>query len=289
MNPPDADLQRWLEFARDVALEAGGVLMRHYEALAPEDISRKGRIDMVTVADHASEALVTARLRERFPDHVIVAEESAAAGTGPFPRDVPRWYVDPLDGTTNYVRGFPFFAVSIACWRGDEPLVGVVHAPYLEETFTAARGAGARLGERRLRVTSTATLEEAVLATGFHYDRRTLVANNIANFNNLILEVRGIRRAGSAAIDLAYVAAGRLDGFWEPHLNAWDVAAGALLIEEAGGRVTDFAGGRDFLHGRSIVASGPALHDRIRERLVEGPGIDPDRPAGGAEGASRAV
>ncbi|MBN2491608.1 MAG: inositol monophosphatase [Planctomycetes bacterium] len=272
MTPAGIEAAGCLKFARELALAAGGILMRHHEALAPAEIGRKGPIDMVTVADRESEALVAARLRARFPDHVIVAEESAALA-GPFPPEVPRWYVDPLDGTTNYVRGFPFFAVSIACWRGDEPLVGVVHAPYLEETFTAARGAGAYLGGRRLRVTCTAALEEALLATGFHYDRRTLAANNVRNFNNLILEVRGIRRTGSAAMDLAYVAAGRLDGFWEPHLNAWDVAAGILLVQEAGGRVTDFAGGRDFLEGRSIVAAGPALHERIRERLVEGPGI----------------
>jgi len=275
MSPrSEPDPLELLQTARELAREAGRILMRHYERLEPEHVARKGRIDMVTVADHESEALITSRLTDRYPQHVIVAEESSAdASASPVPSEVLRWYVDPLDGTTNYVRGFPFFAVSIACWRGDAPLAAVVHAPYMNETFTAAAGAGAFLGERRIRVTNTATLEEAVIATGFHYDRRTLEANNLGNFGNLILDVRGIRRAGSAAIDLAYVAAGRLDGFWEPYLGAWDVAAGVLLVREAGGVVTDFAGGGGYLHGRSIVAAGPTLHPRIRERLVEGPGI----------------
>lgn len=268
--------------AREIAEEAGAVLMRHHERLRPDQIDRKGRIDMVTVADHESEELIKQRLATAAPGHLIVAEESAPeAGALPvdaMPADVPRWYVDPLDGTTNFVRGFPFFAVSMACWLGGEPLAGVVHAPYLGETFYAARGEGAfleerRQGTRRLAVTATDRLEDAILATGFHYDRKTLVANNVGNFTNLILDVRGVRRAGAAAIDLAYVAAGRLDGFWEPYLSAWDVAAGILLIREAGGVVTDFSGGDDYLHGRSLVAAGPALHGLIRDRLVEGPGI----------------
>jgi len=253
-------------------MEAGEILLRHHESLKPGDVDRKGRIDMVTVADRVSETHIKDRIRAAFPDHVIVAEESSPGDVGAAV-DVPRWYVDPLDGTTNFVNGLPVFGVSIACWQGDVPQAAVVHAPYLGETWRAARGQGAFLGDRRLHVTGVDQLEDAVIATGFHYDRKTQKANNVGNFNNLILEVRGLRVNGSAALDLAYVAAGRLDGFWEAYLGTWDVAAGILLVKEAGGRVTDFTGGNDSLCGGSIVAAGPVLHGRILERLVEGPGI----------------
>ncbi len=269
------DPNRMLAVAREAAEAAGAIQLEHFETLAPDEIHHKGAIDLVTVADTASERAIVDRLRAAFPDHAIVAEEGGEAAASN--TDAPRWYVDPLDGTTNYVHGFPLFGASIACWSATgEPLVGVVHAPYLRETFHAVRGGGAFLGDRRLSVTPVDRLDEAVLATGFAYGRKTLAANNVANFDAMILDVRGIRRGGSAALDLAYVAAGRLDGMWEPWLNAWDVAAGILLVREAGGLVTDFTGGGDPLHGRAIVAAGPRLHPQIRAKLVEGPGLAGD-------------
>ncbi|MHC5212895.1 MAG: inositol monophosphatase family protein, partial [Planctomycetota bacterium] len=180
--------------------------------------------------------------------------------------------VDPLDGTVNFSQAHPFFAVSIALYDGDRPLVGVVHAPRLGETFAAAAGRGAHLDGRRLAVSTKTRLLDSVLATGFAYRRTELADNNVGHFDDMILRVRGLRRGGSAALDLAYVAAGRLDGHWEPHLNAWDVAAGALLVLEAGGRVSTMDGGDGWLHGDSILAAGPGLHGPMAAVLA---GRDP--------------
>jgi myo-inositol-1(or 4)-monophosphatase len=272
-----------LPIVEQVAREAGELLMSHHAPVPRAAPRMKGLRDPVTEADLASERHIVARLKAHFPEVPIHAEEETreAAGEGP---DAPVWYVDPLDGTVNFSQSHPFFAVSIALYRGVRPVVGVVHAPALRETFTAAAGRGTRLDGAPLRVSSKAALIESVLATGFAYRRHELADDNVARFADMVLRVRGMRRAGSAALDLAFVAAGRLDGYWEPHLNCFDVAAGALLVREAGGLVTDLEGGDDWLHGRSILAAGPALHPVLAATLAASA---PTAPTAAARGARR--
>ncbi|MAF65672.1 MAG: inositol monophosphatase [Planctomycetes bacterium] len=254
-----------LEVARTVAVEAGELLLESFGQLAASQIrSKSAARDLVTEADLASERLLVARLRECFPEHRIESEEEVRDAPDD---DAPRWFLDPLDGTVNFVHGLPAFAVSMGLWAGGEPRVAVVHLPRLDETFCAVRGGGAWLGERRLRVSRTAELGQAVLATGFPYRRGELEHSNLENFNRFFYDLRGVRRTGAAAVDLAYVAAGRLDGFWELHLSPHDVAAGALLVREAGGVVTDADGGEDWLRGGHLVAAGRALQPQIRARV----------------------
>jgi myo-inositol-1(or 4)-monophosphatase len=255
-----------LAVAEAAAREAGALLLESFGRIERSRVKTKSASrDLVTAADVESERLVVARLRAAFPDHAIEAEEEVHDA----PEDLrPRWFLDPLDGTVNFVHGIPAFAVSLALYRGNEPEVAVVHLPRLQETFTAERGKGARLDGRPIRVSETASLGEAILATGFPYRRNELPNNNLENFNRFFLDVRGIRRMGSAAMDLAYVAAGRLDGFWELHLAPHDVAAGALIVREAGGIVTDVDGGESWLRGGHIVAANPRLVLAIRARVT---------------------
>jgi myo-inositol-1(or 4)-monophosphatase len=261
-----AERTRILQFAQAAAEEAGGVLLDHLGRLEVGQVaSKSARRDLVTAADLASERLLVARLRERFPDHAIEAEEQTQDARGD--DGELRWFLDPLDGTVNFVHGLPAFAVSMALWRGDTPEVAVVHAPRLGETFCALRGGGATLDGKPIRVSATAALGDALLATGFPYRREALEHSNLENFAAFFYDVRGLRRMGSAAIDLAYTAAGRLDGFWELHLSPHDVAAGGLLVLEAGGMVRDADGGDDWLRGGSLVAAGPGLFELIRARV----------------------
>lgn len=264
------DLAAALQGTVDAARAAGEVILARDGLLPQAQLGHaprmKGLRDPVTEADLASERLLVARLRELVPGAAIVAEEETRERAG----DGLAFYVDPLDGTVNFSQAHPFFAVSVALYRGPEPLLGVVHAPRLRETFAARAGGGATLNGTRLAVSDKARLIDAVLATGFAYGRNELPDDNVGHFADFVLRVRDLRRCGSAALDLAYVAAGRLDGFWEPHLNPWDVAAGALLVREAGGRVTDMRGGPDWLHGRSILAAPPALHDAMADVLRGG-------------------
>jgi myo-inositol-1(or 4)-monophosphatase len=251
-----------------IAREAGALLLERYGRLTRGEIHRKGAgpRDLVTAADQESERLVVARLSAAFPDHAIVAEDGggrAADGT-----DRPTWIVDPLDGTTNYVQGIPFFCVSLGLVEGGSPVLGVVHAPALGQTFSGTRGEGAWEDGRPVSVSATPMLSEAVVATGFAYERDWLADHNLDNFVGVGMKVRGLRRFGAAALDLAYVASGRLDGFWELHLKPWDVAAGAALVVAAGGRVTDFRGGTDFLHGRHVVATNGLVHEALRTALA---------------------
>lgn len=257
-------LPELLAFAIDTASAAGREILA-LDSPFPRAPTMKGLRDPVTEADLASERLIVERLRAQCPGMSIVAEEETRSGS----TDGLTWYVDPLDGTVNFSQAHPFFAVSLALYDGPTPLVGVVHAPRLGETFSALRGGGATLDGRPLAVSSKQQLIDAVLATGFAYRRHELADDNVGHFVDLILKVRGIRRAGSAALDLAYVAAGRLDAYWEPHLNSFDVAAGALLVSEAGGRVTDMQGGDQWLHGGTIVAGGAALHGALIAVLGE--------------------
>ena len=219
----------------------------------------KGAVDLVTDADLAAEELAIRLLRAEFPDHAIVAEESApSAAPG-----ANCWYVDPLDGTTNFAHRYPHVAVSIAFARQGEIVLGVVHDPLRDEQFAAARGAGATLNGQPIRVSDTPTLDRALLATGFPYDRRERAAFYVRHLERFLSRGQCIRRSGCAALDLCYVGCGRLDGFWEWNLKPWDTAAGALIVTESGGRISDFAGGRFSPHGAQALASNARIHDEM--------------------------
>lgn len=266
-----------LAVAIAAAHAAGAVLRSMFEGELTIE-HKSSAIDLVTAADRAAEAVVLERLRAAFPDDAIVAEESGTHAGG-----ARRWIVDPLDGTTNYAHRFPHFGVSIACYVGDDALVGVVYDPLRDETFTAAAGGGAwldspRHARARLGVSARSGLGESLLATGFAYDHATSRDGNLAEFNHMLPLVRGIRRPGSAALDLAYVAAGRVDGYWEYHLAAWDWAAGALLVREAGGVVTTIDGGRWTLTSPSIAVGGVAVHGAMLAELGAVKRTDGHRP-----------
>jgi myo-inositol-1(or 4)-monophosphatase len=247
-----------IQFAADVAREAGALL----RGLAPGTralATKASEIDLVTEADRRSEALILTRIAAEYPDHGVLAEE----GSGRPARSLFRWIVDPLDGTTNYAHGFPHYAVSIALEEKGRVVGGVVYDVPSGELFVAERGQGAYLNQARLRVSQVTGLSQALLATGFPYDRQTSEANNFDHFVAMKKRAQGVRRAGSAALDLCYVASGRVDGFWEMKLQPWDVAAGALLVSEAGGRLSDFAGGPFDGTGLEVVASNGLVHDEI--------------------------
>lgn len=253
-----------IDAAIAIAKEAGALLLERYGRLTGAEIARKGPRDFVTAADRDAEALIERRLAEEFPDHGLLGEEGARRGSA----SGPVWIVDPLDGTTNFVHGIPFFAVSIGLVDDGKPVLGVVHAPALGRTFFGAPGSGAFDDERPLSVSVTPDLSEALVATGFGYALDTVPDHNLDNLASVARVARGIRRLGSAALDLAFVAAGHLDAFWELHLSPWDVAAGVAIVRAAGGTVTDVRGGDDWLHGRTIVASNGLLHDVLRRHLV---------------------
>jgi len=232
-------------------------------------IEYKGPVDLVTETDRAVEALVVERLRRAFPDHLIVAEEAASAGRIERPAaEQYAWYLDPLDGTVNFAHGFPHFAVSLALARGTELLFGIVHDPMRDETWVASRGGGATLNGAPIRVSATDQLDHALLATGFPYDRRTRLDFYVGFLTDFIGRARDVRRAGSAALDLCYVACGRFDGFWEWKLKPWDTAAAALIVREAGGTITDFRGAVFDLYAEQTLASNGRLHAEMVQVLT---------------------
>jgi myo-inositol-1(or 4)-monophosphatase len=243
--------------------EAGRVLMQKYAAGVT--VTYKGAIDLVTEADHAAEQVIVALLRKRHPDHDILAEEGDYGQSGAD----QRWIVDPLDGTTNFAHGFPWFAVSIALEVRGKVVLGAVFNPHNRELFIAERGQGALLNGRTLRVSTTDSLSRAMLATGFAYDHKHSPDNNYAHFEKFQRHAQAVRRAGVASLDLACVAAGRFDGFWELKLKPWDVAAGVLLVTEAGGRVTDYCGDPMPLERGEILASNGLLHAAMQQVLAE--------------------
>lgn len=243
---------------------AGRILMEKYEAGVT--VAYKGAIDLVTEADLASEQAVVAILRARHPEHDILAEEGDYGRRGAD----QRWIVDPLDGTTNFAHGFPWFAVSIALEVRGVVVLGAVFNPHNNELFVAERGAGATLNGRQLQVSSTDRLESALLATGFAYDHKVSPENNYEQFASFQRVAQAVRRAGVASLDLACVAAGRFDGFWELKLKPWDVAAGVLLVEEAGGQVSDYAGAPMPLERGEILASNGHLHLVMQQVLGQG-------------------
>lgn len=265
------DLQAVCETAVEIARAAGALLRDGQDAHKLEE-HKSSAIDLVTEYDGASEQLIVAGLRAAFPEHGIVGEEGAAQAAA----EQLCWYVDPLDGTVNYAHGLPIYAVSLGLWDGARPLVGVVYNPALEHLFTAVAGVGSWLqqGERRrpLRVSSRDRLLTALLGTGFPYDRHTSPHDNVAQMAAFLKQAQGIRRAGAAALDLCYVAAGWLDGYWEFKLHSWDVAAGALIVQEAGGRVSRPDGAPLVLDDRiDLVASNGRIHAEMLRVLAATP------------------
>ncbi|WP_114992834.1 inositol monophosphatase family protein [Synechococcus sp. UW179A] len=262
LTPPR--LEELSQIARATANLGGSVLMQHYGQLV--SIQQKARAgDLVTNADLAAEKAVLSGLGEATPEISVLAEESGAKG------DVSElcWCVDPLDGTTNFAHGYPFFATSVGLlWRG-LPILGAVAVPFLQEVFWCCPGTGAFLDDQRIQVSGCSSLEDSLLVTGFAYDRRERSDNNYAEFCRLTHKTRGVRRGGAAAVDLAYVAAGRLDGYWERGLSPWDITAGAALVVIAGGEVSDYrAKNYDVSSGR-ILATGPGLHTDLQKELED--------------------
>jgi len=249
--------------AIEMAKEAGAFLKE--KLYTNHSIDYKGAIDLVTEADRISEQIIISRIQNLFPDHDIVAEESAPITRG----SEYTWIIDPLDGTTNFAHWYPVFCVSIALQQMNQMILGVIYNPMLDELFAAERGRGAFLGENKIGVSSTATLTEGFVATGFPYDVRENSQDALAYFNELIPKAQAIRRMGSAALDLAYLAAGRFDAFWELRLKPWDTAAGWILIEEAGGIVTDLQGEAYCLDSAAIAASNGRIHEELLGALSQ--------------------
>jgi myo-inositol-1(or 4)-monophosphatase len=253
-----------LAIAETIARRAGAIIREGFGRAC--QVWQKGTIDFVTEFDRRSEEVIVSALQKEFPEHAILAEESGHhARAGEY-----QWVVDPLDGTTNFAHGFPIFAISLGLLRGTVPVVGVVYDPVHDELFAAELGHGASLNRRPIHVSSQASLGQALLATGFAYDIRTNPRNNLARFTHFMLRTQGVRRLGSAALDCAWTAAGRLDGYWESGIKAWDIAAGGLLVREAGGRTTSIEGAEDFMPTGTIVTSNGLLHEQMLRVLREG-------------------
>ena len=314
-----------LQTAISIAHKAGSIVRDSFPRTALVHVGFKGAVNPVTETDIAAEQLIVAHLRTAFPDHRILAEEGggdewlldALQATGGVPEDGdaskqgkdaseqdgnaseqdgdassgrPVWLIDPLDGTNNFAHGFPHVGLSLALLVEGKVVVGVIHDPLRRETFAATVGGGATLDGRPIRVSGIEHLEGAFLATGFPYDRRTAHDNNVERLDHFLRRSQGVRRAGAATLDLAYVACGRLDGFWEIRLKPWDVAAGILLVREAGGKATDFEGSLNCLSGEFIVASNGRIHGEMlrvikkgaaapRPEPVEGHGLSPSKNA----------
>ena len=250
-------MQLWKSFAVGLAKKAGALLKDKFSQA--HQIHYKGDINIVTEADKMSEDLIMESIRRRFPDHGILSEESpAVAGTGKF-----RWIIDPLDGTTNYAHGYPVFCVSIALEIEDKIVLGVIYDPMRDDMFVAARGEGAFLNEKKIAVSSVQDLSRSLLATGFPYDIRESRENNLDYFNAMAVRAQAIRRAGAAALDLAYLAAGRFDGFWELKLKPWDTAAAVLMVEEAGGVISEINGNEWHLQSPNVLASNGLIHEQM--------------------------
>lgn len=259
------DLDKFLAEVESIARGAGEVALRHFARPIPIQARKSTRSDVVTAADTELEAFIVRELLARFPDHHIVGEEGGGQGA-PADEAPYHWFVDPIDGTVNFASRIPHFSTSIAlCTPDRQPLLGVVNDPSRGELFSAIRGAGATLNGRPIQVTSTDSLNDAVLSTGFPYDKHTNPDNNLREFAAMLMHIRGERRLGSAAIDFSWVAAGRLDGFWERDLKPYDAMAGMLIVREAGGTVTDYDGRPNpqaSFHGRYAASNG-RIHEAI--------------------------
>ncbi len=246
------------------AKKAGRILQDHLGRV--KKVGYKGAVNLVTEMDLLSEKIIVTEIRKLYPNHSILAEEKTHRQ-----KDSPfRWIIDPLDGTTNYAHGYPIFCVSIGLEKDGEIILGVVYDPSRNELFVAEKGKGAHLNGRRIHVSPTLNLSQSLLATGFPYDLRESPVNNFDHFQNFSMRVHAVRRTGSAALDLCYVAAGRFDGFWEMKLGPWDMAAGSLVVREAGGKVTDFLGHPIHLDGKQVLASNGKIHGEMIKTLKMG-------------------
>ena len=255
-------MQPTLAYLENLARQAGEILRTGYNQ--EHQVGYKGVIDLVTEVDHQSEAYLLGEVRRDFPVHHIFSEESGVIQGN----EEHVWYIDPLDGTVNYAHHVPVFCVSIGYAHQGELTLGAVYDPLRDEMFTAERGKGAHLNGRRLRASQTMELQRSLLVTGFPYDTWNTPQDNFSNFEKFAKLSQGVRRLGSAALDLCYVGSGRFDGFWELSLNPWDVAAGGLLCEEAGAKVTNISGGGDYISApQSILAAAPGIHARMLEEL----------------------
>jgi myo-inositol-1(or 4)-monophosphatase len=258
----DDFMEPTLSYVEKIARQAGAILRAGYDQ--EHQVGYKGVIDLVTEVDHQSEKFLLGELQKDFPDHHIFSEESGIIQGN----DEHIWYIDPLDGTVNYAHHVPIFCVSIAYASHSDLTFGAVYDPMRDEMFLAERGQGAHLNGRSLCVSSVTELQRSLLVTGFPYNAWDTPQDNFANFVKFGKLTQGVRRLGSAALDLCYVAAGRFDGFWEMSLNPWDVAAGGLICEEAGARVTNVHGGTDYIsQPQSVIASAPGIHTDILEKL----------------------
>ena len=274
------DLDHYLGIAQEVARQAGSLLKDNWLRTKTVEI-KTDIVDLVTNVDRAADALITEALHTRLPDHQVLAEESALSG----PASPYRWYIDPLDGTTNFAHTFPHFAVSLGLTYESHPIVGVVYDPLRDELFCARRGTGASLNGRPIQVSSIPSLDRSMLLTGFPYDRRQRSQFYLSFYQAFMLHTQGIRRSGSAALDLCYTACGRADGFWEWRLYPWDSAAGALIVEEAGGRMSDFGGETFELAGEQLLASNGKIHRALIEVLQHVLSTSYERPeAAGQDG-----
>jgi len=245
------------DFAITLAREAGNLLKRKFNS--KHEIHYKGDIDLVTETDKMSEDLIIAAINSGFPDHGILSEESPAQNS----KAKLRWIIDPLDGTTNYAHGYPVFCVSIALENEGLIVLGVIYDPLREDMFVAERGKGAYLNGKKMKVSPNATLSRSLLATGFPYDIRVSKDNNLNYFNLMAVEAQAIRRAGAAALDIAYLAAGRFDGFWELKLMPWDTAAGCLMVVESGGIISNMFGGQWDIYSPNVLVSNGLIHGQM--------------------------
>jgi myo-inositol-1(or 4)-monophosphatase len=252
-----------LDVAIDLARQAGELLRQGHRNGAGAVASKASAVDLVTEFDLASERLITDGLRRHCPGHAIFGEETGEA----LPAAGPVWVVDPLDGTTNFAHGYPVFSVTLALLVDGRPELGVTYDPLRDDLFWAQRGQGAWRGQRRLQVSTTAELGASLLATGFAYDRASNADNNLAEFSHFVPRTRGVRRGGSAALDIAWVAAGWLDGYWERGIQVWDMVAGVLLVNEAGGVVTSYSGRPWQATDRNVLAANSVLHRMLMQGL----------------------
>ena len=247
-----------IEIAMEAARQGAAVLLRYWERIGKEDADLKARNDWVSKADRESEKAIMDSIRSHFPDNAFLAEEGGASGSSEH-----TWIIDPLDGTSNYLQHFPIWSISIALRQGTEMVAGVVYEPLRDLFFTAERGAGAFRDGVRMHVSDTPGIDGSFLATGFPFRAQEYVASYVRIFEDIIRKAKGVRRAGSAALDLAYTAAGVFDGFFEMHLAPWDVAAGSLMMTEAGGVISDFSGGDRWFERGNIVGAPPGIHPEL--------------------------
>jgi myo-inositol-1(or 4)-monophosphatase len=259
------DQNTFMDTALQAARSAGDVILRNLGRISHKDISLKQSSDFVTRVDKEAESIILSTIRERFPGHYFLAEETEK---GPETRNY-RWIIDPLDGTTNYIHQYPAFSVSIALEHAGEVIVGVIHDPLRGDYYTAEKNKGAFFNKTPARVSDIDRIGESLVSTGFPFRRKEIIESYLSLFRSVFLRVSDLRRAGSAALDLAHVACGKCDGFFEIGLSPWDIAAGELMVREAGGMVTDFGGGDEYRETGNIVAGNPTVHAQLLHEVME--------------------